>query len=257
MASGPPRYEFPKLPMWREFVPDFVLGRPRSFASDSQRIMAANPYPRDIQGVEQVPREGPFALVVNHYNRPGLRPYHCGMAITAAIAGWRPGTEIRWLIISEWHGRRLGPLPLPPALYRWTFRRIARVYGVILMPPPDALAISRAAALRSALQSATREPIGLMPEGGGTGVLRQPLPGSGLFLAALARRGVPLIPVGVWEEGDTLLIRFGQSFSVALPAEAPRQEQDRLARQEMMVAIGRLLPEPFWGHYREAIRQAR
>jgi hypothetical protein len=242
--------------MWREFVPDLITARPRSLASDSQRIMAANPYPRNILWVENVPLQGPFVLIVNHYNRPGLRPYHCGMAITSAVADRRPGTEIHWSIISEWHSRRLGPIPLPTLLFRWTFRRITHIYGLVSMPQQTGPTMNRATALRHALELAATEPLGLMPEGGGTGALRQPLPGSGLFIEALARRGLPIIPVGVWEEGHALFVRFGQPFAPELPPKAPRHERDSLARQAMMVAIGRLLPEPFWGEYNETIRQS-
>lgn len=251
-----PRYEFPRLPLFTEFALDLLLGRQRSFLRDSQRVLRANPYPRQVLGLENVPPQGPFALIVNHYNRTGLRPYHCAMVITAAIAQKRPGQEIRWIIIGEWHGRRLGPIPVPSALFRWAFHRIGALYGLIVMPQRAALAMGRAVALRRAVHLAMKEPIGLMPEAGGPGILREPLPGSGLFLAALAQRGLPLLPVGVWEEDNTLFVRFGEPFALALPKQASRQEQDRLAREQMMVAVGCLLPQAYWGFYRQAIEKA-
>jgi len=76
--------------------------------------MAANPYRRQAQGLENVPSEGPFVLVTNHYARRGLRTYHCAMFITTVIAERRPlAPAIRWVITSEWYGYRLGPIPIP------------------------------------------------------------------------------------------------------------------------------------------------
>ncbi|MCJ7510128.1 MAG: hypothetical protein MUP14_04470 [Dehalococcoidia bacterium] len=251
-----PSYEFPRLPLAR-FGLDLLLRRRRSLLKDSQTVMAANPYRRQARGLENVPSEGPFVLVANHYDRPGLHVYHCGMFIATVIAERRslsPG--IRWVITSEWYGHRIGPIPIPTGLTRWVFRRISKAYGLVVMPRRASLAVGRAAVLRRIARIAQRVPIGLMPEAGGSGILREALEGSGLFLGALSERGLPLLPIGVWEEDGTLIVRFGEPFALSVAKEGSRQEQDRQAREQVMVAVGRLLPPAYWGYYGKAIQRS-
>jgi hypothetical protein len=253
---SPPKYEFPRLPL-AGFGLDLLLGRRRSFLKDSRTVMAANPYRRQVRGLENVPSEGPFVLVTNHYSRRGLQVYHCGMFITTVIAERRPlSPDICWVITSEWYGYHLGPIPIPVWLIRWVFRRVANAYGLVVMPRQTSLAVGRAAVLRRIARIAQREPIGLMPEAGGSGILREPLEGSGLFLQALSERGLPLVPTGIWEEDSTLIVRFGEAFTLSVAKEGPRQKRDRRARERVMVAVGRLLPPAYWGHYRETIQRS-
>ena len=251
-----PNYEFPRLPL-AGFGLDLLLGRPRSFLKDSRRVMAANPYHRQAQGLENVPSEGSFVLVTNHYARRGLRTYHCAMFITTVIAERRPlAPAIRWIITSEWYGYHVGPIPIPVWLIRWVFRRVGKVYGLVIMPRQASRAVGRAAVLRRIARIAQREPVVLMPEAGGTGILREPLEGSGLFLQALSERGLPLVPAGVWEEDDTLMVSFGEPFALSVAKEGLRQDRDRRARERVMVAVGRLLPPAYWGCYSEAIQRS-
>ena len=98
--------------------------------------------------------------------------------------------------------------------------------------------------------------MGLTPEAAGSGRLVEPPRGSGLFLAFLTRRGFPLLPVAAWEEGETLVISFGSPFRLSVPEELPREEQDGLAREQVMVGIGRLLPGEYWGAYEAVIERS-
>jgi hypothetical protein len=249
------RYEFPR-PQLAWFGVHLLFGWRRSFLRDCQTFLRTNPYPRRVEGIDHVPAAPPFVLVANHYARQGLWPYHCGMIVTGLIAQARPAVHhIRWVITSEWYGRRLGPLPIPPSVYRWTFRRVAQVYGLATMPRRASEALARAAVLRDTFRALEREPVGLMPEAGGSGTLRQPPEGSGLFVHLLSKRGVPIIPVGLWDDGDTLVVTCGPPLGLAL-AGGDRVEQDRALREQMMVAIGRLLPERQWGVYRDAIQRS-
>ena len=250
-----PRYEFPR-PQLLWFGVHLLFGWQRSLLSDCQTFLRTNPYPRRVEGIDHVPAAAPFVLVANHYARQGLRSYHCGMIVTGLIAQARPAvSHIRWVITSEWYGRRLGPLPIPPSLYRWTFRRVAQVYRPVIMPRRAGEVLARAAVLRDIIRALQREAVGLMPEAAGSGTLRQPLEGSGLFVHLLGKRGVPVIPVGLWDDGDTLVVSFGPPLALA-PAGGDRVEQDRSASEQMMVAIGRLLPERQWGVYHEAIQRS-
>jgi 1-acyl-sn-glycerol-3-phosphate acyltransferase len=220
-------------------------------------VMAANPYPRQVLGLDNVPSEGPFVLVSNHYTSRSVQVYQCGMFITTVIAEHRPlSPDIRWVITSEWYGYHIGLIPIPVWLIRWVFRRVAKVYGLVVMPRKASLAMGRAAVLRHIARITQREPIGLMPEAGGSGILREPLEDSGLFLRALSARGLPLVPTGMWEEDGTLIVRFGEPFALSVGKEGSRQEQDRRAREQVMVAVGRLLPPAYWGYYREAIQRS-
>jgi hypothetical protein len=253
---SPPNYEFPRLPL-AGFGLDLLLGRRRSFLKDSQTVMAANSYRRQVRGLDNLPSEGPFVVVTNHYARRGLRTYHCAMFITTVVAEQRRlSPAIRWVITSEWYGYRLGPIPIPVWLIRWTFRQVGKVYGHLVMPRQASRAVGRAAVLRRIARIAQRESIGVTPEAGGSGVLREPLKGSGLFLQALSERGLPLVPTGIWEEDDTLMISFGEPFALSVAEEGPRQDRDRRAREQVMVAVGRLLPPAYWGYYSEAIQRS-
>lgn len=237
------------------FARDLIVGRRRSFAGDGRIVLDGNPFSRRIDGVEHIPREGAFVVVMNHYSRRGLRPYHCAFAVSATVAEARADrTEIRWAFASEMYGQHIGPLPIPLWLVRWVFRRVALVYDLVIVPRREDLVSGRAVALRRLWRALERGPVGLTPEAVGQGALVEPPGGSGLFLAALARRGAPLLPVAAWEEDDgTLVVRFGPAFQISMPAGLSRDEQDERARTQTMVAIGRLMPPAWWGSYAEAI----
>lgn len=249
-------YRFPRLPL-AGWLPDFLLGRRRSFARDSRTTIDGNPPPPQVRGLEHVPLDGPFILVMNHYGRDGLPIHFCAMAISAAVGERRSSSsEIRWVITSEWYGRHIGLLPIPVWLIRWAFRRIARIYGLVIMPRAAERTVGRAASMRRIAEIVRAgDTVGVVPEVLGEGVLIEAVPGSGLFLLSLSRGRVPIVPVGVWEDDGVLMLQFGEPFTLAVEAEG-REEQDREARERVMVAIGRLLPERYWGFYASLVSRA-
>jgi 1-acyl-sn-glycerol-3-phosphate acyltransferase len=255
-----PKYHFLR---WRtlwdllSFGVCLLIGRRRSFARDGLRLMQVNPFPRRVWGLENVPQHGSFVAVMNHYDRDGLHPYHCAMMVNALVQPRRHGNpEIRWAFTSELWGRKVGPFPIPLPLIRWVFRRIAKVYGFVVIPRREELVMGRAAAIRTFLEAIDAGPVGLTPEAAGSGRLIEPPVGSGLFMLALARRGHPFLPIAVWEDEGVLSIVFGQPFYLEVDESLPRQERDRQAREKVMVAIGKLLPPAYRGAYAEAIAHA-
>ena len=161
---------------------------------------------------------------------------------------------MRWAFTSEYRGRHIGPFPIPLWFIRWVFRRVAVVYGFVVIARREELVMGRAAAIRELLREAGKAPIGMTPEGlESTGALVVPPEGNGLLLATLARRGLPVLPVGVWEDGDVLSLRIGEAFDLRVPPDRPRGEKDRIARDDVMMAIGRLLPRAYWGVYDAAL----
>jgi hypothetical protein len=79
------------------------------------------------------------------------------------------------------------------------------------------------------------------------------MPGVGSFLLSLSIRGIPLLPVGIFEEEGRLIASFGPLFSIQVARSAAKEERGHLASQQVMVAIGRLLPRDLWGVYAPAI----
>jgi 1-acyl-sn-glycerol-3-phosphate acyltransferase len=241
------------------FILAVLLGKRRDLGRDARgTLMTARPRPKVLDD-RHVPSEGPFVFVANHYERPGLRVWWGGMLAATAIYERRQRERtLRWLMTSEWYNFRLGGVvPVPTWALRWLFRRIANVYGLVIVPRSPERGVGRAAAMRSILEVVERqgEAIGLYPEGLGREVLIEAMPGTGLFLNSLSRRGVPLLPCGVYEEEGVLTARFGRPFFIDVPRAAAKEERDRLAREQVMARIGRLLPRPMWGPYAAAVEQ--
>jgi len=236
-----------------------LWGRHRDLPADIAAALAAVRPPPLVRNDHCVLAEGPFVLALNHYERPGLRVFWSGCLASHAVAQRRARHRaVRWLMTSEWYNTRLGPIPVPVVASRWLFRRLGRVYGLVIVPRGAERGVGRAAALRSILSivRGSDEPIGLFPEAVGTGRLIQPPPGLGSFLLLLSSHGLPILPAGAFEEEGRLVVCFGPPFHIDIARGAARAEKERLASQQVMVAIGRLLPEDLWGVYSAAIQEA-
>lgn len=261
MKENATREEAYRLPLSYilRFILAVMMGRKRDLGRDARgTLMTARPRPKVI-GDQHIPREGPFAFVANHYERPGLKVWWGGMLAATAIYERRQRQRtLRWLMTSEWYNFRLaGVIPVPTWLLRWLFRRIANVYGLVIVPRSPERRVGRAAAMRAILEmlDGQGDPIGLYPEGVGREVLIEAMPGTGLFLSSLSRRGIPILPCGVQEVDGVLTARFGTPFFIDLPESAAKKERDRLARQQVMAHIGGLLPQAMWGPYAWAIER--
>lgn len=246
-----PRYVVPwrlrLLGAWR-----VVRGRPASCSADMLRILAAAPVPPRAEGVENIPRSGPLLVTHNHYCRRGLGPWWSASLVFTTVARCR-GCEPRWMVTSEWYYLDLlRSLTITPMTH-WAFGRAARVWGFLPMPPDERQLARRASAVRLALRQAEvlfaeGGVLGLAPEGRGEDVLIEPPRGAGRFLLRLAR-DVPVLPVGLYESGGTLVARFGQPYRLASrPGEDRRSEDDRI-RTQVISAIAALVPPGMRGPY--------
>jgi hypothetical protein len=129
--------------------------RRRSFVSDAQQVMATVE-PPELVGAENIPPRGPCLVTCNHYTRPGFGSWWLTLSITAAVATCRAAgaeCEIHWVMAEAWtYPDRWRSHLITPAT-RWAFRRVARTYDFVAMPPmpprPHEVAARAAAVLRT------------------------------------------------------------------------------------------------------------
>ena len=261
MAAPLAHYPFPRWQTLALGVDIFILGRRRSFAAEGTRALRALPLQPQIAGPEYLPTSGPFLLVMNHYERPGLWTFWSTFLASQAVRQRRGRhAEVHWLITAETRGTRYGLLPVPGVLMRWVIGRVARGYGLVTLPAAPEETAARAAALRSVLRALRSGDelahiVGLLPEGTGSPVLREALPGTGELLLLAARTGAAIVPVGVAERPEhdwALTATVGAPLDLTLPQEVTRAGRDQWARTVVMQSIARLLPRDVQGFYRDA-----
>jgi hypothetical protein len=190
------------------------------------------------------PDGGPGLIVLNHYSRPGFWAWWFVLAISALVPA-----DIHWVTTAALRYRPGPRAWLVTPLSRWVLGRMAWLYGFTTMPPmpprPDE-AEARASAVRRVLHYARHAPaplVGLSPEGADHpgGRLGWPPPGVGRFMYHLARAGLPIAPVGVFEADGGLVLHFGPPF--ALPdLSAKGGDLDRAVSEVVLRSVAALLP---------------
>ncbi|MFN2568570.1 MAG: hypothetical protein ABR564_03090 [Candidatus Dormibacteria bacterium] len=217
-------------------------------------VRSARPSPL-VEGEDNIPRQGSFCAIANHWERRGLWIGFPSSVLVTAVARRRRGEPpLHFAVVEETRLAR-GRVAVPGTA--WAYRRVARCYGMVTVPPRPAQRAAQAAALRRLARHAlmpprgSGEPICFFPEGeGGTSAgMTEALPGSGAFLLLLSRAGVPMLPVGFAEVEGRLVARVGETFTISVEEGGPRREQDRAAATMAMRRVAALVPPPWRGPY--------
>jgi 1-acyl-sn-glycerol-3-phosphate acyltransferase len=184
-----------------------------------------------IEGVEHLPRSGPFILVINHCSN-----------LDPLMMGWASGHQIdrvvHFMAKIEMRGW---------PIIGW----LATQAGVFFVRRGER---DRAAQRFSLEALADGRPIAIFPEGtrSRVGHLREGKPGTALIAM---RSGAPIVPAGIsgtqrifpgrsrWPHPSRVLIRFGEPFTLPHAPDG-RLDRDAMAEgtERIMSAIEQLLP---------------
>jgi hypothetical protein len=234
------------------FAWDLLGKRRRSFREDARAWLAAQRAPVVINGREWIPSCGPALLTVNHYSRRGFQAWWLPLAISASIPA-----EVHWIMTAAWTSPDRSLSRQREAVSRWLLSRIAGTYGFTSMPPMPPRPGEEQERFRSvravlAYAQSTPQPlIGLSPEGrdNPAGGLFWPPAGVGRLILHLARLGLAVIPIGVYESGAALCLNFGRPASLDIAPGLAADERDRAACEAVMRRIAALLPEQLRGAF--------
>jgi hypothetical protein len=136
----------------------------------------------------------------------------------------------------------------------WVLRLIARRYAAIPVPRDPADVAGRSRALREARRAVVAgHPVGITPEAAATAADRRALavpdPNTGVAVGLLARGGIPIVPVAVFEDSTAgLVARAGLPYTLA-PTHGAALVGAAAVRDRVMRSLAELLPEPLRGPY--------
>lgn len=190
-----------------------------------------------VEGLENLPPPGQgMVLAVNHLNWTDIHIFGTSLPLAYRPA-WIAKIEMFVNAIVAWWLRRMLVIPIRRGEHD----------------------IAALAAAEDMLVRGT--PVVIFPEGhrSRTGGL---IEGRGGAVRLAARTGCPIVPVAIWgtETGlkgafrrTPIHVRFGEPYYVpAQGGDVPWHRMDELT-EEMMLRIAALLPEQYWGCYRESM----
>lgn len=242
----------PDYPLVSKLALSILFSKKRSIGLDASEWIKTLKPPLVVQGRENLPLNGPFLLVINHCYRPKYKVWWSVLAASALIP-----VDIHWVMTAAWTFPKNPMGNCLESLSRIVFNRVADVYEFFVMPPmpPRAWeAEARALAVRRILGHVKKNAntaIGLAPEGGDSpsGTLEMPAPGTGRFLWHLAKAGLVIHPLGIYEADRVLHLNFGKCFDLNCPSDISIEGRDHWSRRVVMQAIAELLPEHMRGFF--------
>ena len=253
-AEAPQEYVLPKSILARAFWA-FLRGKRRDTWQDASRAIRTLDKPPTIQGLENVPQHGPIVFFPNHYERKDAVWVGWGaMGLTSAVASARDLSRLgrmHWVMTDTWADCFIGPIHVSPRYLGWVLKGFGNIYGIIRMPAHDLPnhVSQRGRSARSLLEIfdylRAGDCVALHPEAGGFETLVQPPVGAGRVVSCLDRREIPLIPVGIYEEDDHLVINIGPPVEQGSFIDL----DDRTAADQIMLRIAALVPEATRGVY--------
>lgn len=243
-AAPRPKYP-PPFDMFLSVSGSIFFGWPRrSIAYDATDVLNRHTPRPIIQGVEHIPATGAFLIVANHHDRPDMWIGWVGALITEAVNQVRPArTPIRIMVTDAQRITLFGRERTIP-LSRWFLGRVARFWEMLPIAANPGDTTHHAATLRQALGVLRQGlPVLFFPEGerGNAYALIEALPGTGTFIALASRRAV-ILPCAFWEDGEQLHGQIAPPITIS-------QRDDAAVREQVMTAIGRMLPSSMWGAY--------
>lgn len=232
-----------------------MRGRQRDLWADSHILINSLEVAPQIRHAERLPFRGPVVFLPNHYERKDAVWVGWGaIALTHALTRYRNRRAFRklhWVITDTWADAYIGPIHIPPRMLGWAINGLASVYELITMPAwdlpdHDDRRAESAAAIRKVCHAlASGESVAVHPEAGGFETMIPCKPGAGRLIKLLARRGYPLIPIGVFEEGDQLIVQIGEQ----IPPDRLLHLSDDQAAEATMLEIAALVPPRIRGVY--------
>lgn len=248
-----PHYSYPP-DIFISLVANIFLGGQRSFRADARACISLLHPPLRLHGVENIPTNGPCLLTFNHYYRRGFHAWWLALGMAATIP-----EDIHFTMTSELTYPGKWYALAGKAISRWLLRRLSTIYSFTItppMPPRPGDVENRAQAVRCYLAHARSHPrafLGLAPEGRDnppTGELVLPAPGTGRFIALLAKLGFPILPVGAYEEAGEFQLNFGSLYQLGPPPGMQVEARDQYVSKIVMSRIATQLPFHLRGPFR-------
>lgn len=98
--------------------------------------------------------------------------------------------------------------------------------------------------------------LGVFPSGQAEYELKRGLPEAGGVFEIAAKHNTEVLPVACWFDGIEIQVRIGKPIKCS-EIEGNREDSKQKNADNVMIAIGSMLPEDMWGVYAEEIRRLK
>ncbi len=235
-----------------KFMTCWLKEEPARFSEYATRMLEGFEF--EIKGTEHIePKAGIY--VINHPSDGPMRGawiYFLLNHIVCQKLGqdseprWihREETELPLLGIDALSVKKTVIGPTAALIRRRIVSKLSKTTGTILFPQKKEDTPKAMVEVVKTLTNGGK--VVLCPEGQDAPVLRRGIKAAGAFLRFFTSQGVPVWPVGIWKDGNTLGLNFGSNFSNEILSTVAAQQASDLA----MVEIAKFLPEEKRGVYR-------